>query len=130
MTRTIFYFIMAQILFLNGGTVSAMKIPSEVKEIVGFVFIESPTGDAIPQGTGFFVGVWDANDKGKGHAYLVTAKHVIEDEAKKRFLPAIYLRLNTNDGRSEIIKIPLSESGPKKNIFIHADSTVDIVVSA
>lgn len=125
--RVIFCFFTVSISFFIGGTASAMKIPSEVKEIVGFICVESPNGDAIPQGTGFFVGILDANDKNKWHSYLVTTKHVIQDQANKRFLPAICLRLNTNDGMSEIIKIPLTESGSKKNIFLHADPTVDLV---
>jgi hypothetical protein len=108
----------------------AMRIPDQVKDIVAFIFVDNPKGGSpIPFGTGFFVGVVKEGTTG-GHCYMITARHVLFRPTDKKLFPEIYLRLNTLSGASEIVKVPLRDSGPAKNVFFHSDPTVDLVAIA
>jgi hypothetical protein len=108
----------------------AAPVPPEVKSIVTFVFAPGPVpGVFVPQGTGFFVGIKDAQHPELAHVYLVTAKHVLQTADLKNWLPEIVLRLNSKRGEADIAPIRLSGSGPKKNVFTHpSDESVDIAV--
>ena len=108
----------------------AAPVPPEVKSIVTFVFGPGPTpGMFVPQGTGFFVGIKDAQHPEVAHVYLVTAKHVLQTSDRKNWLPEIVLRLNSKRGDANIAPIRLSGSGPRKNVFTHpSDESVDIAV--
>lgn len=107
----------------------AAPIPPEVKSVVAFLFIpgKQPT-EFTPYGTAFFVGVKDSKNPERNFAYLVTAKHVLQDSDHKSWLPNIFLRLNTKNGGSEIVEIPVSPSGTNKTVFLHPDPSVDIAV--
>jgi hypothetical protein len=83
----------------------------------------------MPKGTAFFVGVQDSEPRGKSYLYLVTAKHVLQANDKKSWLPEVILRLNTKRGDSELIPIRLFDSGGKQNVFLHPnDKSADITV--
>lgn len=108
--------------------IMAIPIPPEVKEIVSFVFSPGKDGKPIPNGTGFFVGVKLSERPEYSAIYFVTAKHVLQRPDKKSFYSAVFLRLNKKDGKAEMIHLPLSVSGIRKNVFMHKDSTVDLAV--
>jgi hypothetical protein len=95
---------------------------TEIKKCTTFIFIEKE-GKAVPNGTGFFVGVKDTEKPDSYKVYLVTAKHVLKDE-KGEYFSVIYIRLNKLDGTSDLIKIDLK--GVK--IMTHADNDVDIAL--
>jgi len=113
-------------LLLIGGVCMATIIPSDVKDVVNFIFIINDEGNKVPNGTGFFVGVKSKTDVGSAYIYLVTAKHVLQDKDNK-FYSSVYVRLNMKDGGSEFIEIPL-QSISQNGIFTHQESTVDIAV--
>lgn len=119
-------FLLMMLFLQTRGYAIATIIPSEVKNVVSFIFVLDEKGNPMPNGTAFFVLVKDELNLGKGFGYLVTAKHVIQDNNKK-YLPFIYIRLNKRDGGAELIKIPLSgkDSSP---IHIHSDPDVDLAV--
>jgi len=102
----------------------ATTIPSQVKDIVTFIFIKAPNGQLVPNGTGFFVGVKSEQDTAKSFVYLVTAKHVLQDSSKQ-YYDSVYIRLNKKDSGSEFIQIPVKEN---TTVFLHQDPTVDIAV--
>jgi len=107
---------------------SALSAPSvgEFKKTVAFIFVDGKAEAKIPSGTAFFIGIPTADSK-FANVYLVTAKHVIQDENKK-WLQKIYLRMNTLNNRADFDIIPLIPSGISKNVFTHPDSSVDLVV--
>lgn len=107
----------------------AQRIPAEVKQVVGFVFVQPEPGKLVANGTGFFVGVKDAQEPTRSYVYFVTAKHVLTQGAGGAFFPEVFLRLNKKDGKtSELARVPLAAAGPTKNVFVHSDGSVDIAV--
>jgi Trypsin-like peptidase domain len=107
----------------------AMPIPADVKQVVGFVFVLDASGQPKPQGTGFFVTVKDPKIPNRVQGYFVTAKHVLQTDDQKAFRSEVLIRLNgVNEGPAEFVKLPLSTEGKDKNVFVHADPTVDIAV--
>jgi len=113
------------LVFLGGNYALAETIPADVKSTVTFIFVDK-AGEAIPNGTGFFVMVKDERDVNKGWGYLVTVKHVIQDDSRN-FLPFVRIRLNKKDGESDLIMIPLNgnEALP---VYVHPDPDVDLAV--
>lgn len=105
----------------------AAPIPTDIKKVVAFIYYPSDPTNALPDGTGFFVGVPDVNVTNRMFIYLVTARHVVRP-SEKNWLPFIFARLNRRDGSSEKIVLPIIPSGPNKNAFVHTDSSVDIAV--
>lgn len=109
----------------------AATIPSqEIKQVVGFVFVQrdksgswSPTGNWQPNGTAFLVSVDDIKNPGRIFQYLVTAKHVlqyvpnIETPNRKEWYPSIRLRFNTTDGESDFGEADIILDGDKKPFF-------------
>jgi hypothetical protein len=82
-----------------------------------------------PWGTAFFVGVKDPKDEKRSFVYLVTAKHVLQDGDRKSWLPKVFLRLNTRNGDSGLIEIPIIPAGGNRTVFLHPqDSTADVAV--
>lgn len=108
--------------------IMAIPIPPKVKEIVSFIFVPGKDGKPIPYGTGFFVGVKLSERPEYSAIYFVTAKHVLRRPDNRSFYSAVFLRLNKKGGKAEMIRLPLSVSGIRKNVFVHKDSTVDLVV--
>lgn len=111
-------------MLLTGGFAMATTIPSQAKDIVTFIFIKTPDGKLIPNGTGFFVGIKSEQNAKRSFGYLVTAKHVLQDD-KRQYYDSAYIRLNKKDGGSKFIKIPIKENS---TVFSHHDPNVDIAV--
>lgn len=105
----------------------AAPIPSEVKSVVAFIFIEKE-GKLIANGTAFFVGVKNRSDANVFSVYLVTAKHVLYKPNTSEFLDKVFIRLNKKVGGSEIGIIPIKAEGDKRTVFFHSDPSVDIAV--
>ena len=105
----------------------AAPIPSEVKSVVAFIFIEKE-GKLIPNGTAFFVGVKNPSDSNVFSIYLVTAKHVLYKPKTTEFLDKVFIRLNKKVGGSEIGVIPIKANGDKRTVFFHSDTSVDVAV--
>ena len=114
-------------LFVSGGKGMAFPIPSEIKSIATYIFINNG-GKLIPNGTGFFVGLKNPSKQNNFSLYLVTAKHVLCTPGATQVLDKIYIRLNKKGGGSEIGGIPLSAQGAKKTVFFHTDTSVDLAV--
>jgi Trypsin-like peptidase domain len=114
-------------LLIIGETGIASPIPSDIKTIVVFVFVDKDA-NLIPYGTGFFVGVKHPNDPNVCTPYLVTAKHVISKPNSTEYFDKIFLRLNKKDGSSEIVMLPIVPDGNNKTVFVHNDPSVDIAV--
>jgi len=107
----------------------ALPIPSDVKNIVTFIFIKNDKGELVPNGTGFFVRVKPNQEKSDTFStYLVTAKHVLQQQDAKSLFSEVFIRLNKKDGIAEMLPIKLIADGEKKNIFFHEDPTVDLAV--
>ena len=110
------------------ATLSAMPIPREMKDTVAFLFTDTSPSNYIPLGTCFFVGApHPINDK-MAFAYLVTARHVLQTPDQKSWLKFCYVRLNTTGGGSEYHLLSIVPEGPKRNVFVHPDPTVDLAV--
>lgn len=102
----------------------------QVKKCITFIFLKS--GDRFyPIGTGFFVGA-EINslvvdiDEIQDHyfaVYLVTAKHVLQDE-DGHFVSEIYIRLNRKGQRAAFVAINLKE----QKLHVHEDENVDIAI--
>ena len=75
----------------------------EIKKSVSFIFVPQGKDKLRPNGTGFFVGVKNKENKNIFNIYFATAKHVLKD-TDDNYLPEIILRLNKKDGNSQLIK--------------------------
>jgi len=113
----------------------ASPVPTDLAKTVVFIFladeignprINADTNAAVANGTGFFVLVENENGPG-GHCYLVTAKHVLQNE-KANTLSRVFLRVNTKEKGSEYAALDLILDGAMQNVFTHSDPTVDIAV--
>ncbi len=100
---------------------------NDIKSCVNFIYLPNANGDLVPNGTGFFIGVDDTTQKMSG-GYVVTAKHVLWDTSTKTFVPNGWLRLNRRGGEPSFVRMPMHTTGVGKNVFVHPDSTVDLVV--
>lgn len=100
-------------------------VPALIKEAVTFVFLKGEKGAYLPLGTAFFVGL-EEEQPHRGYGYLVTAKHVLQDPAR-RFFPSVFIRLNKRAGGAEIIEIPLRGSDAPP-VYQHPDADVDLAV--
>lgn len=104
----------------------ATTIPSEVKEIVTFIFVRDSRGELVPNGTSFFVGVKSKDDRELMHAYLVTVKHVLQDKSGS-YYPSVFIRLNKKAGGAGMIELALQGQNAVP-IHMHEDPTVDLAV--
>jgi hypothetical protein len=117
------------VIFSIPANVLALPIPPEIKKIVTFIFIKNNKNEFIPNGTGFFVCVETNREKSDTCiTYLVTAKHVLQQQDGKSFFSEVFIRLNKKGGTVEMLPLKLITDGEKKNIFFHEDSTVDLAV--
>ncbi|MCF8124484.1 MAG: serine protease [Desulfarculaceae bacterium] len=127
--RTIYkFFAILALIFLTRGIAMAAPIPVEIKKVVAFVFAEGAQAEVLPLGTAFFVGVKAPGEKNKYFVYMVTAKHVIKDHVTNNYISNILVRLNTKDGKSQIVKIPIITEGEQRTVFFHEDESVDLAV--
>ena len=96
---------------------------SEIKRCVTFIYIKNEKGEFIPNGTGFLVST-DVETKPDAYViYLVTAKHILQDDRGK-FFETIATRLNRKYGLSKIEETSID----KIEIFTHSDKDVDIAL--
>jgi hypothetical protein len=140
------------VLFLTGLTQNSFadRIPSNIKQIVTFVYVEQEkpkdkaTGDRLSglcqdtklessiflcaTGTAFFVGVPDSTNPDQHYVYLVTAKHVLFDGETHSLHQRIVTRLNKRGGGVLRGSIPLVSEGEHKTVYFHSDPTVDLAV--
>jgi hypothetical protein len=126
--RRIFIISFVLLIFLNLSASASAAIPSEVKKAVAFIYTFEEKKKLTKGATGFFLGEPSSQDPEQHFIRLVTAKHVIQTDDLSAFLPEISIRLNTLDGKSETIKLPLIFSGEGQNIFLHPDQSVDLAV--
>ena len=148
MTRRLLLICLSLIVLSNNSL--AELIPSNVKEIVTFIYVETEKPqdrqllqglsrlceDAnldrptflCPAGTGFFVGVPDSTNPAVSYVYLVTAKHVLFDSKTNSLHPRIVTRLNKRDGSILRGEIPLVAQGTDRTVYFHSDPTVDLAV--
>ncbi len=115
--------------------VFAMPAPPDVAKTIVFIFLADDQGNVrlakdgitpLVNGTGFFVSV--PNENGPGlYGYLVTAKHVLQDEAGN-YYKQIIVRINDKKKGAPLLRLDLHPDGKDKNVFAHADSNVDIAV--
>ncbi len=115
------------LLFLTFISIGTGQTLDEIKSCVTFIYLPDSKGDLVPNGTGFFVGVEDTT-RHFNFVYIVTAKHVLYDTASKSFFPNAYLRLNKIKGDAGFVLVPLRTTGTTKTVFVHSDTTVDLVV--
>ncbi len=122
-------FIAAAYLLAPGLSLAA-PVPPVVKTVVAFVFAPGlAEGQLKPWGTAFFVGVKDPKHEDRSFVYLVTAKHVLQAEDRKSWLPKVFVRLNTRAGDSQFVTVPLVLSGAGQTVFLHPkDSAADVAV--
>src|SRR5262245_10225899 len=109
---------------LHVSTVWAQPVPADIKSAVGFIFV-SKEDQLVALGTCFFVGV-SAPKAEHFILYTVTAKHVLQDRTTNKFFERVVIRVNTKDGKSELLPFNLRPDGPNKNVFTHSDPTVDL----
>lgn len=103
-------------------------IPSEVKKAVAFIYTFEEKKKLTKGATGFFIGEQNIQNPEQYFICLVTAKHVIQTDDLKSFLPIVSVRLNTLDGKSDILSVTVNLSGANQNVFMHEDPTVDLAV--
>lgn len=117
-------------LLLAPGLLLGGPAPPEIKTVVAFVFAPgSAPGQLKPWGTAFFVGVPDPKDANRTFVYLVTAKHVLQTDDRKSWLPKVFLRLNTKKGDTGLVEVPITPSGRNQTVFVHPkDATADVAV--
>ncbi len=101
----------------------------EIKSSVSFIYLQVGKDSLVPNGTGFFVGVKDTV-RNRTYIYTITSRHVLWDSASKRFVPYAWLRLNTKQGDASFVRLTLTTSGANQTVFVHKDSTVDLVAVA
>jgi hypothetical protein len=73
------------------------------------------------------VGVENKASPGTAWGYLVTAKHVLKD-VHGNYFTTVWVRINKQAGGVESLSVTLVPSGPNKNVFVHDDASVDLVV--
>jgi hypothetical protein len=148
MAKRLLLICLSLVVFSNNSF--AQHIPSNVKEIVTFIYTEmqKPQDKQLlerlsrlcedvnlerpvfpcPAGTGFFVGVPDSTNPAVSYVYLVTAKHVLFDSKANSLYPKIITRLNKRGGSVLRGEIPLVAQGSDRTVYFHSDPTVDLAV--
>lgn len=123
------HIIIAIILFCSVSSLISQPIPTQVKSTVSFIYLLNAKGEYEANGTGFFVGVRKNPSDSLYYVNLVTAKHVLKPDVKKKeFYKTVFVRLNKKVGEAEYLQLDLFPEGKNKNVFIHPDSSVDIAV--
>ena len=125
-TRTILLVFI--LVFAANAAHGGLPIPTEIRKAVAYIYVPQEDGSLIPNGTGFFVGVKNADQENSFAVYLVTAAHVLKKRDSATYYPVIVIRLVKKAGGVQQIPIQLMLTGPQKNVFAHSDSTVDLAV--
>ena len=115
------------LIFCTALPLFAVKIPSQVKKSVAFIFMKDSTNRLQPTGTGFFM-LLNAQQNGDtaNFGYLVTTKGSVRTMNGK-YYDSVYIRINRKDGYSDTLIIPLTLNGVPR-YFVHPDSTVDLAM--
>jgi hypothetical protein len=86
-----------------------MIIPEEFRQCVAFAYLKTASDELMPTGTVFFVSDMEAaGGQERAFIYAVTARHVIEKVIADGSGGAVWLRLNTADGGSDWLELPLT----------------------
>jgi len=94
----------------------------ELKECVGFLYVEAEQGGKIPVGTCFCLTVMNP-ERTFGYGYLVTAKHVYDRALHGRRSYVRFNRLIPTPGEPGVRYVPLEERW-----HFHSDPSVDLAV--
>ena len=81
--------------------------------------------------TGFLVGKPTGENKGKGFLYkyfIVTNRHVYQEEKTKEFRKEVFFRFNTLDNRGHYFKVNLLNDDGTLIWLMHKDEKVDLAV--
>jgi hypothetical protein len=98
-------------------------IINQIKNCVGFIFMQDDQNKITPQGTRFFVTVPQEHNPQKAVGHFVTARHVLED-GSCNFVDRFVLRLNKIDGGCDYTVVYHKTWG----LFTHKDKDADIAV--
>ncbi len=108
-------------------------IPPEAKTAIAFLYVADAAAPGEPDrqptanGTAFFVGLPSA-EPGEVYLYLVTAKHVLQND-KGGWYAKCFVRLNRKKGGSVLVPLSLRFEGQERNVFLHpTDESVDLAV--
>ena len=115
-------------LILQSPQCLSAPIPPLIKKIVTFIYKSDTDGQLQPQGTAFFIEIQNLQRPEIRFLFLVTAKHVLLTEGKKSWLPQIFVRLNTRDGKAKEIPISIISEGQNRNVYFDPDSSVDLAI--
>src|SRR5436190_20570972 len=102
------------IVILTTKGASSMQIPSQVKQVVAFVYVLDQNGQLKPNGTGFFVGVPHPTTADTWYVYLVTAKHVLRQGDTGPFYSKVSIRLDKKSGGTDSIDVQVIPDGTTK----------------
>lgn len=129
------FFVIAVALLLVPAQLKAAPAPPNIEKTIAFIFLADENGnlrvnpatqEPLGYGTAFLVSI--PNERGTGEfEYLVTAKHVLENE-NEEFFRRVFVRLNNRDKSAELLVLDVVPSGPNQNVFTHNDPSVDIAV--
>lgn len=110
-------------------------IPPHYLNSVISIEIESLDSKGMPQkssiATGFLVGnpTGESNDKGPLYRlFIVTNKHVYQNQKTKVFLREVFFRFNTLDNKSHYFKVNLLKDDGSPLWLKHKDEKVDLAV--
>jgi len=104
----------------------AQNVPEQFKLPITFIAVKDVEGKLKYNGTGFIASI--PLDSANLWLYLVTAKHVIVDEADNRLCDTIWVRINSFENSSYVLPIELYGDGPDKDVYFHSDTSVDLAV--
>lgn len=110
-------------------------IPPQYLNSVVSIEVENSVGNGVPQknsiATGFLVGkpTGESSDKGPLYRlYIVTNRHVYQNQKTKVFLREVYFRFNTLDNKSHYFKANLLKDDDSPLWLMHKDEKVDLAV--
>lgn len=111
-------------------------IPPHYLNSVVSIEVENKDEKGEPQkssiATGFLVGkpTGESNEKGAPlyNLFIVTNKHVYQNQKTKEFLREVFFRFNTLDNKSHYFKVSLLKDDGKPLWLMHKDERVDLAV--
>ena len=116
---TVFFLLVTQ------AFATAAPIPDFVNACVAFIYVRRADGKFQPKGTGFFMEVKN-QDTGDTAVYLLTAKHVLQQDDLTTVRDSIILRLNRHDGQSRGNAVEVHLKGQR--LFASSDESIDLAV--
>ena len=112
---------------------AADPIPKDFdKNLVAFTFHSDPNGEpTVPSGTCFFVIVRSTNNPNQAFMYMVTAKHVIQDQTTNHnYLPQALVRFRQREKSDQpmFTYFPLKATNGNSLVLTNSDPDVDLAV--